>query len=305
MKRSKLPYLIMSLVLCSGVLMAGLSAQPVSAQAGGEEAEESAESFELQPKFPVLSGPADTTFEFTVGMRYRGDTARVFDLNVSGPEGWVTFIAESSYRKEKRLAAIRLETYSLSQELVVIAEAPYWLSPEPGEYTIKIEAVSEDGKLRDTADLTAKIDARYAVSASTSTGRLNTKATAGKESTVTVVVRNTGTATLDNVTFSSSKPRGIGDEEWRVKFNPTKVETLAAGDRREVDVTIEPPSKAIAGDYMVTLNFDGDPDLSSDPPELEIRVAVSTPTMWGWVGAAIIVVVVAGVVVVFRYYGRR
>jgi len=76
-------------------------------------------------------------------------------------------------------------------------------------------------------------------------------------------------------------------------------------DEKEIEVTVKPPSKTIAGDYMTTLKFDADPELSTAPPELEIRVTVSTPTKWGWIGAGIIAAVIAGLVVGFRRFGRR
>ncbi|MFW6150089.1 MAG: hypothetical protein ACOC6A_00985, partial [Chloroflexota bacterium] len=85
MKRSRLVWFVMSIALCCGLVMIGLGPQIVSAQSAEEEEQEPPESFELQPKFPVMSGPADTTFEFTVGMNYRGDKARVFEFNISSP----------------------------------------------------------------------------------------------------------------------------------------------------------------------------------------------------------------------------
>ena len=39
--------------------------------------------------------------------------------------------------------------------------------------------------------------------------------------------------------------------------------------------------------------------------EMGIRVTVETPTIWGWVGVAIILIVVIGVIVIFMRFSRR
>ena len=153
--------------------------------------------------------------------------------------------------------------------------------------------------------MTATITARYGLEAETTSGRLNTKTTAGKATVFGVNVTNSGTARLDKVTLSATKPAGISNEEWLVSFEPASIENLAPGDATEVQVSITPPSNTIPGDYMVTLEYGGDPALSSAPPSLPIRVSVATRTTWGLVGALIVVLVVGGLVWAFRKYGRR
>lgn len=307
MNKSSLVCSVSCLILCLAIISGPINQQVASAQAEEEEeAPPPEEAFELQAKYPALSGPADTTFEFEVGLSYRyGEGPREFELRTTGPEGWLTYVCESSYEKDKQLTAIRLETYSVSEKVTVIAMAPFWLFPEPGDYTINLEVASEDLSLKDSIDLTATITARYNLAAETTSGRLNTKATAGKESSFSITVTNVGTATLDKVTFSSTRPSGIGNEEWKVTFDPEEIEALDLQEEKEIEVTVKPPAKTIAGDYMATLKFDTDPDLSTEPPKLEIRVTVSTPTKWGWIGAGIIAAVIGGLVVGFRRLGRR
>ena len=126
------------------------------------------------------------------------------------------------------------------------------------------------------------------------------KARAGQEAYLPIVITNTGTAALDKITFSSSKPAG-----WSITFKPEKIEALAPGDEQEVEVAIKPPPNTIAGDYMATLRFDGDPKPSVEPPNLDIRVTVTTPVKWGWIGVGIIIAVIAGLVATFTRLGRR
>lgn len=263
------------------------------------------DTLQVNPKFPSMTGSADSSFKFEVEFTFRSLDARgrTFDLAVTGPPGWLTYIAESTYKLDSQVSAIFLEPYATKTPIVVVAVAPFWLYPEPGDYPIEFRVSS--GDLTDVVTLTATITARYGLEAATTSGQLNTKTTAGKPTTFGVNVTNTGTAPLDKVTLSSTKPAGIGNEQWEVAFEPASIENLAPGDHTEVQVSITPPANTVAGDYMVTLNYSGEPALSSAPPSLAIRVSVATRTTWGLVGALIVVLVVGGLVWAFRKYGRR
>ncbi len=257
------------------------------------------QKIEFETKYPMLSGPADTTFEFEVKLSYiGGEEATAFELSVEGPQGWLAYVCESTYQKDKEISSIRLEPEPRTETVGVIAMAPFWLYPEPGEYTIKLIATSEN--VTGSIDLMAKITARYDFYVATKLegSRLNVKATSGKDSYLPLEVTNTGTADLNKVTFSSSKPQG-----WSVTFNPEKVESLSAGDSQEVEVTIKPPAKTIAGDYMIVLKFSGDP--SSHANDLDIRGTVGTSTKWGLIGVGIVIAIIAGLAVTFTRMGRR
>lgn len=259
----------------------------------------------VNPKFPSMTGAADTTFKFEVEFTFRtgNPVGKAFDLKVTGPADWLTYIAESTYKLDSQISSIFLEPYSVKTPIVVVAVAPFWLYPEPGDYPLQLLVSS--GDLQETVDLTATITARYGLSAETTSGRLNTKTAAGKAATFGVTVTNSGTAALDKVTLTSTTPAGIANEAWKVAFEPETIENLAPGDSIEVQVSVTPPSKTVAGDYMVKLNLDGEPKLSSAPPTLDMRVSVATKTAWGVIGALIVVVVIGGLVWAFRTFGRR
>ena len=305
MNKIKPACLIASLILCLAT-SSGLITQAVVRAQAEEETLPPEETLELSTTYPVLSGAAGEAFNFEVELRYRGGTEDVlpFDLSLKAPEGWLAYIQKSKYETE-RISAISL-TLGLRQTILVVAMASPWAPPEPGEYVIRLEAVERGtGELRNSLDLIAKITAVYSFAAETTTGLLNIKATAGKESHLSIIITNTGTDTLKKITFSSSKPSGIAGEEWSITFEPDKIESLSPWDEQEMEVTIKPPSKTIAGDYMTTLTLDSDPKPTKAPPALNIRVTVGTPTKWGWIGAGIVVAVIAGLVAVFRQLGRR
>ena len=68
-------------------------------------------------------------------------------------------------------------------------------------------------------------------------------------------------------------------------------------------MTITPASNAIAGDYIVTLT--GRADDVTDSETIQLRTTVETSSIWGFVGIALIALVLIGLFLVFRRYGRR
>ena len=294
MNKLKLGCLLLSPIFLLGTFSVLSSQATVMAQE---------ERIELTAKYPIMPGSADISFSFDVELKYSGGRGpRTFELSAEGPKGWTVSIQESYQGVE--ISAIRLDpTRAYGEAIKVVATPPYWQLPDPGDYLITLRAAS--GEVGGSVDLTARVTARYDFSVKTESGRLNIKATAGKESRLTVIVTNLGTAPLNQITFRSVKPIAIAGEAWSVTFNPDRLENLNPWYEREVEVIIKPPPKTIAGDYMTTLEFNSDPSTSIEPPKLEIRVTVGTSTKWGWIGAGIVIAVIVGLLVGFRQLGRR
>jgi uncharacterized membrane protein len=134
------------------------------------------------------------------------------------------------------------------------------------------------------------------VELTTPTGLLKVDTTAGRETTTTLVVKNTGSADLRNVKLTARQP-----SNWDVTFEPEQIDLLKAGESQEVKATIKPDSKAIAGDYMVTMTA----STQETSSKAEFRVTVKTSTLWGLVGVVIIGVMAYGLYYTFKVYGRR
>jgi uncharacterized membrane protein len=249
-------------------------------------------TIELTTPYTKLEGTSGASFAFEVALNYQGTEARLFNLSATGPQDWAVYITPS-YPQDKVIGDIRLEPGMTSgNRISVTAASPSWA--EPGEYQVTVEVSS--GDIKGTLDLTPVITARYGMSLTTPDSRLSTKATAGKDNYLTLVVLNTGSAAIENIAFSSDKPTG-----WTVDFTPQSIGSLVAGGSQSVDVNIKPGAKAIAGDYEVILTASG----AQKTTEVNIRVTVETPTVWGWVGVVIIVLVVAGLAFVFIRFSRR
>jgi uncharacterized membrane protein len=244
----------------------------------------------LVAQYPELQGPASATFKFRVDLTNDSSKERLYSLGANAPEGWeVSFIP--SYDQESKIASLSLEP-GKSQGLDVQVKPAQQV--KAGTYSIPIAAQSTDETL--VTELQIIITGTYDMTLTTPSGRLNAEAYAGKEQAVTLNIINEGSADLKDVTFSSSEP-----SNWSVTFSPEKLDSLAAGETQQVKAFIKPDSKAIAGDYVVTL--------TARTPETqgsaEFRVMVKTPTTWGIVGIIIILIIVVGLLYIFKVFGRR
>jgi uncharacterized membrane protein len=258
------------------------------------------EKLTMTSQYPVLTSALGTSFTYSIDMQYSGGKEpRVFDLEVTVPTGWNYSIAPS-YGQGTEIAAIRLDPTKTYPDSISVTVRPYTFAvPPPGEYPITVQAVSDS--LQASIDLKAVISASYSLDLESTSGLLNTNASAGKDNYFTVSLINTGSADLEKIHFSSNimgKPAG-----WSITFTPDTIDTLPAGGSREVRVDIKPAEKTIAGDYMVTIS--AEPDSKYAFAHTDVRVTVLTPTIWGWLGVAIVVIVVVGLVVMFMRLGRR
>ena len=304
MNKSKLACLVACIALCLAIFSGLVNPQAI-VKAEGEQASLPEGKIELSCKYPMRPGTAVDAFEFEVELSYSGgEEPRTFELSATALSGWTVNILQSPYERTKHISAIRLDPKATYKETILVSAMASWKLPEPGDYTMKLEAAA--GEIKGSIDLTARVTANYNFMVRADDYKLDIKAKPGKESYLSLTVTNIGTATLKEITFSSSEPSGFAGEEWSVTFEPNKIESLDSWDSREVKVAIRPPSKAIAGDYFpVTLRFNSDPSPSTLLPELDVRVRVEVSTKWGWIGAGIVIAVIAGLVVGFRRLGRR
>lgn len=239
-------------------------------------------------QYPVLRGPTGTKFEFKVDLTNGTGDDQSYNLSATAPQGWeVTF--QPAY-ESKQISSIRMKAGE-SGGLNIQVNPPRQAGA--GEYPIDLQISAGSEKI--AGSLKVVLTGTYEMALGTDTGRLNMEATAGNQSVMSVLVANNGSAELKGVSLSSSKPTG-----WEVNFEPKSVD-LAAGATKEINVYVKPSEKAIAGDYLVTLNA-STPQVSKSS---DVRVTVETPTIWGWVGIGLVLLVVVGLYGVFQSFSRR
>jgi uncharacterized membrane protein len=249
-----------------------------------------AEDIQITTSYPVLRGQTDARFEFSLDVANKSENDRVFNLAAQVPEKWeVNF--KPGY-ESKQITSLRIRgggNQTVAVELTPPRDAV------SGEYPVLVRISSGESKAE--AKLMVVLTGIYKLDAATPTGILSTEAVTGKPTTVSLLVKNTGSAVNRNVNLSSFKP-----ENWKVEFKPEKLEALEPGQFKQVEATITPAATALVGDYSVGLMADGE---KSSSKTVELRVTVKAPTAWGWIGVGLIAVVIGGMGGLFAWLGRR
>ncbi|MBP1726894.1 MAG: hypothetical protein H6Q51_2192 [Deltaproteobacteria bacterium] len=248
------------------------------------------EDIQITTSYPVLRGQTDATFEFSLDVNNKMDADRTFNLAAQAPEKWeINF--KPGY-EQKQISSLRIRGNS-NQTVAVSVTPPK--DTTAGEYPILVRISSGESKAE--AKLMVVLTGIYKLEAATPTGILSTDAVTGKPTTVSLLVKNTGSAVNRNINLSSFKP-----ENWKVEFKPEKLEALEPNQFKQVEATITPAATALVGDYSVGLMVDGE---KSSSKTVEMRVTVKAPTAWGWIGVGLIAVVIGGMGGLFAWLGRR
>ena len=255
----------------------------------GEADKKESKGVKLTTSYPVLRGPSDATFEFSVEVDSKLDEDAVFDLFAQGPQGWeVNF--KPAY-ESKFISSLRIKS---KQSTSVAVEVNPAMGAQAGEFPIKIRVASSDAKAE--ADLMVILTGTYGLEVGTPNGLLSLDARQGKPANMSFYVKNTGSAANHNIKFLSFKP-----ENWKVEFNPENIDLIKPDEIKQVELTITPYEDALVGDYSVSVNVEGE----KDNKVIEFRTTVKASAAWGWIGIGIIVVVIIGLFGLFRWLGRR
>jgi uncharacterized membrane protein len=247
------------------------------------------EDLVVTTNYPVLRGPSDSKFEFSLDVANKSDSDRNVDLSAQPPPKWeVNF--KPGY-EAKQITSLRIkggQSQTVAVEVTPPKDAP------AGEYPIQVRFSAGESKVE--GKLMVALTGIYKLDAVTRNGLLSAEAVTGKPTTVSLLVRNTGSAPNRNVSLSAFKP-----ENWKVEFKPEKIDVIEPGAFKQVEATITPAATALVGDYSVGLSADGEKANKT----VEMRVTVTAPTAWGWIGVGIIAVVIGGMGGLFAWLGRR
>jgi len=127
--------------------------------------------------------------------------------------------------------------------------------------------------------------------------RLSNSGSAGSAITQQLVVKNDGTQPLQQVVISATAPT-----DWTVTYSPSDtIATIAPKGEQTITATIVPSNDAIAGDYVVTYRA----TTTGASGSVDIRMTIETSPLFGFVGLALIALVLFGLWWVFQKYGRR
>jgi uncharacterized membrane protein len=254
-----------------------------------QEGSEKDQGVRLTTSYPVIRGPSDAAFEFSVEVDSRLDKEAIFDLFAQGPKGWdINF--KPAY-ETKFISSIRLKA---NQSQTIAVEVKPALNSPAGEYPISLRVSAGDAKTE--ANLTVILTGTYGLDAGTPSGLLSLEARQGLPANVSFFVKNTGSAVNHDIKFMTFKP-----ENWKVEFKPERIDRIEPNGLQQVEMIITPYEEALVGDYSVGVKVEGEKAAKT----LEFRTSVKASGAWGWIGIGIIVAVIAGLFGLFRTLGRR
>ena len=243
----------------------------------------------LTSDVPSLKGASGTTFTFNLTLRNGSAQDQTFAVNAIGPDGWEV----TSTLTGQSQAASAVVQATGSAAVSVAAKPPTDVAP--GTYPIDLRATVGDRTI--DAQLSVEITGTNALTLTTPDERLSNSGSAGSSITQQLVVRNDGTQPLQQVIVSAQAPT-----DWTVTFSPSAtIATIAAKQETTITATIVPSNDAIAGDYVVTYNA----TTTGANGTVDIRMTIETSPLFGFVGLALIALVLFGLWWVFQKYGRR
>jgi uncharacterized membrane protein len=243
----------------------------------------------LTPQLPDLRGTSKSAFEYQLGIKNDSGKKLTVSLSAQAPEHFDATFTEQYGSQE--LNAVPIDA-GQTKDVKLKVTPPN--TAAAGDYKVTARVGAEDASA--TTDLEMTITGQPRLDVSGREGLVSTRASAGKETSVPVVITNTGTAPADDIELSGSAPGG-----WKITFDPKTVDRIAPNDNKEVQALITPTEKAIAGDYVTTIRASARGESAST----NFRVTVTTSTMWGIAGVGIIGVALLVMVGAVARFGRR
>ncbi len=244
---------------------------------------------ELKPKLPSLRGTVKSNFDFEFSVK--NDSGKNVTVSFAGrPPPNVQGTFTEGYGSQE-ISSIPIDA-GQSKDIKFKVKLPS--DAQAGTYQLAVQATADGATAQVPLVLEATGSPKLRLSAKDE--RLSASAEAGNTSQIDLVVTNDGSAPAENVELSATPPSG-----WKVEFDAKTIDRIAPNEKKAVAANITPSAKAIAGDYMTPIKASA----SGETASADFRIAVTTSTMWGVFGIAIIAIALLVLVgAVFRF-GRR
>jgi uncharacterized membrane protein len=243
----------------------------------------------LTSDVPSLQGSSSSSFTFNLTLSNDSAEDLTFAVTATGPAGWDV---SATLTGQAQAASAVIKAGSTSA-VSVSAKPPADVAPDT--YPIDVKATVGDRTIDE--QLTVKVTGTNALAVTTPDQRLSNSGSAGGSITQQLVIRNDGTQPLQQIVLTASAPT-----DWKITFDPSDtIDTIAAKETKTITATIVPSGDAIAGDYVITYSA----RTADANGTVDIRMTIETSPLFGFVGLALIVLVLFGLWWVFQRYGRR
>ncbi|MGE5149750.1 MAG: NEW3 domain-containing protein [Rhodospirillaceae bacterium] len=243
----------------------------------------------MKAKLPSLMGTPKSSYEYTISVSNDSGKDLTVALSAQAPSNFQTSFTEGYGTNE--ISSIPIEA-GQSKDIKIKVTPPR--DVKAGTYPVLVKVAAEGATAEQR--VTLQISGQGRLSLSAKDGRLSGEATAGKPSDYTLVVSNDGTAPLEDVEISGSVPTN-----WKAEYNPKSIPSVAPNEKKEVQVTVTPSEKTIAGDYVASFRANAKGESSN----ADFRITVTTSTLWGIVGIGIIAVALLVLLGAVARFGRR
>jgi uncharacterized membrane protein len=240
-------------------------------------------------KLPSLRGSPKSNFEYSLNIKNDSGRNLVASFAAEAPANFETSFTEAYGTQE--LSSIPIEA-GQSKDIKLKVRPPSTI--DGGHFPVKVTVNAEDASAN--TEVTPDVVGQPQLQISGRGGLLSARAVAAQQSSIPIVVTNTGTAPAENITLAATAPPG-----WKVTFEPAKVDRLVPGKDTEVQALVTPSDKSLAGDYMVSVRATSRGENASS----QFRIAVNTSTVWGMAGAGVIGVALLLMLGAVARFGRR
>jgi uncharacterized membrane protein len=176
----------------------------------------------LTPTLPELRGTSKSSFEYQLGIKNDSGKKLIVSLSAQAPENFDATFTEQYGSQE--LNAVPVDA-GQTKDVKLKVTPPN--TAAAGDYKVTARVAAEDASA--TTDLEMTITGQPRLEISGREGLVSTRASAGQETSVPVVITNIGTAPADDIELSGSAPSG-----WKITFDPKTVDRIAPNDNKEV-----------------------------------------------------------------------
>ena len=183
----------------------------------------------VQPQLPELRGSASSSFEYTLTVKNDSGKKLLVSLAADAPRNFDTSFTEAY--GSQQLTAVPIEA-GKSKDVKLKVTPPDTRRCRPlRACRCKVAAEGAKASTKVALDVTGQPK----LSLAGREGLLSASATAGSETSVPVIVTNTGTAPAENIQLSASAPTG-----WKVTFSPKTIDRIAPNQHKEVHAPYPP-----------------------------------------------------------------
>ena len=243
----------------------------------------------VKAQLPSLRGSPKSNFEYTLSIKNDSGRDVTASFAAQAPENFETSFTEAYGTQE--LSSIPIPA-GQSKDIKLKVRPPSTI--DAGHFPVGVTVKAEDATAK--TDLALDVVGEPQLQVAGRDGLLSARAVASQQTSIPVVVTNSGSAPAENVTLSASSPSG-----WKVTFEPATIDRLVPGKDAEVQALVTPSDKSLAGDYMVAVRANSRGESASS----QFRITVNTSTVWGMVGAGVIGVALLLMLGAVARFGRR